>query len=102
MKLCSIFPHLFQSHYSSLHVMTEYSTISIPKELKAQIEELIAPTGFQNVSEFTKHVLRDIAAQGAFEGPEEYRESMGKVRERLENLGYLPDGDMPSEQHRDR
>lgn len=69
--------------------MSEYSTISIPKELKARIEELIAPTGFQNVSEFTKHVLRDIAAQGAFEGPEEYDETVDKVRKRLKNLGYL-------------
>lgn len=69
--------------------MTEYSTISVPKELKAQIEELIEPTGFQNVSAFTKHVLRDIAAQGTLDGPEEYDESMEHVRERLENLGYL-------------
>ncbi len=80
--------------------MTDYSTISIPKELKAQIEDVIEPTGFQNVSEFTKFVLRDIAAQGTFDGPEEYNDSMEKVRERLENLGYLPEGTQ-SQQHRD-
>lgn len=78
--------------------MSEYSTISVPKELKEQIEDLIEDTGFQNVSEFTKFVLRDIASQGTFDGPEEYSDSMGKVRKRLKNLGYLPREEAESQQ----
>lgn len=69
--------------------MGGYSTISIPKPLKESVEELIEGTGFQNVSEFTKFVLRDIVSQGSFEGPEEYTESMEQVHERLRNLGYI-------------
>lgn len=69
--------------------MSEYSTISVPKPLKESVEELIEDTGFQNVSEFTKFVLRDIVSQGSFDGPEEYSETSEKVRERLRNLGYL-------------
>lgn len=69
--------------------MGERSTVTIPGELRDQIEQLIEDTGFQNVSEFTRFVLRDIAAQGAFEGPEEYGQTTEKVRKRLKELGYI-------------
>ncbi|MFB6077144.1 MAG: ribbon-helix-helix domain-containing protein [Candidatus Nanohaloarchaea archaeon] len=74
--------------------MADHSTITVPRELREQVEELIEDTGFQNVSEFTRFVLRDIAAQGDFDGPEEFSETEQRVRERLENLGYL---DVPEE-----
>lgn len=70
--------------------MVDHTTVTIPKELKEQVEELIADTGFQNVSEFTRHVLRDIAAAGPLADSEEYPETMETVRTRLRNLGYLP------------
>ncbi|MDY6776613.1 MAG: ribbon-helix-helix domain-containing protein [Candidatus Nanohaloarchaea archaeon] len=65
------------------------STITVPSELREKVEELIEDTGFQNVSEFNRFVLRTIVEEGGFDGPEEYTENMDKVRERLENLGYL-------------
>lgn len=74
--------------------MGDYSTVSIPRELKENVEALIADTGFSNASEFTKFVLRDIVSQGDFDGPEELNASQAKVRERLKNLGYL---DVPEE-----
>ncbi|MDY6761621.1 MAG: ribbon-helix-helix domain-containing protein [Candidatus Nanohaloarchaea archaeon] len=69
--------------------MSGHSSLSIPEELKEAVEELIEDTGFRNPSEFTQHVLRDIVAQGEFDGPEEYSETADKVRERLKELGYL-------------
>lgn len=69
--------------------MGEYSTVSLPAELKERVEELIEDTGFNNVSEFTKFVLRDIVSQGSFDSPEEYGETADRVRERLKNLGYI-------------
>jgi len=69
--------------------MSEHSSLSIPEELKEAVEELIEDTGFRNPSEFAQHVLRDIVAQGDFDGPEGLDETSEKVRERLENLGYI-------------
>ncbi|MDY6765983.1 MAG: ribbon-helix-helix domain-containing protein [Candidatus Nanohaloarchaea archaeon] len=69
--------------------MGERSTITVPQELREQVEELIDDTGFQNVSEFTRFVLRDIVTAGEFDGPEEYSETAETVRQRLQDLGYL-------------
>lgn len=74
--------------------MADHSSVTIPKDLREQVEALIEDTGFQNASEFTRFVLRDIVAEGSFDGPEEYSETSEKVRERLRNLGYL---DAPEE-----
>ena len=65
------------------------SSVTIPAELRQQVEELIEDTGFQNVSEFTRFVLRDIVSQGSFDGPEEYSETADTVRQRLKDLGYI-------------
>ncbi|MFB6089393.1 MAG: ribbon-helix-helix domain-containing protein [Candidatus Aenigmatarchaeota archaeon] len=69
--------------------MTKRTNIKIPKNLYDRVQELIDDTGFNSVTEFIKFVLRDIVAQGKFEGPEELNEDMEIVRKRLEKLGYL-------------
>ncbi|MFB6076260.1 MAG: ribbon-helix-helix protein, CopG family, partial [Candidatus Aenigmatarchaeota archaeon] len=63
--------------------------IKIPKNLYDRVQKLIEDTGFNSVTEFIKFVLRDIVAQGEFEGPEELNKDMEIVRKRLEKLGYL-------------
>ncbi len=70
--------------------MTEYTTISIPKQLHQQIKERIEETSFTSVAEFAKHVLRDTVAGGDLAAeshlsPDEVRQ----VRKRLQSLGYL-------------
>ncbi|MFB6075773.1 MAG: CopG family transcriptional regulator [Candidatus Aenigmatarchaeota archaeon] len=69
--------------------MTKRSNIKIPKSLYDKVQELIDDTGFNSVTEFTKFLLRDVVAQGSFEGREELNEDRKKVRERLKKLGYL-------------
>lgn len=69
--------------------MPKRTNIKIPKSLYNNVQELIDDTGFNSVTEFIKFVLRDIVAQGKFEGSEELSEDMKKVRERLKKLGYL-------------
>lgn len=66
-----------------------HTTISLPRTLLDEVERLIDETGFQNPSEFTKFVLRDIVSQGAFDSPEGYGETVQHIRTRLRNLGYL-------------
>ncbi|MFP4117214.1 MAG: CopG family transcriptional regulator [Candidatus Aenigmatarchaeota archaeon] len=69
--------------------MAERANIKIPKVLYDRIDGIVEGTGFNSVTEFVKFVLRDIAAQGEFDGPEELDVDMEKVRKRLERLGYL-------------
>lgn len=66
-----------------------HTSISLPKELHRDVEAFIEDTGFQNVSEFAKFVLRDIASHKDVEDDEYLTEGVGRIRKRLANLGYL-------------
>lgn len=65
----------------------KFKTISIPEQLHAKVEEIIADTGFHNVSAFTTYVLRQIISEKA--GEKETIQAEEKVKERLRQLGYL-------------
>lgn len=70
--------------------MVEYTTISIPRELKEDVEKFIEDTNFTSVAEFTKHLLRDTVAGGKIDHGEGLSDDeVEKVRKRLEKLGYL-------------
>lgn len=70
--------------------MAEYTTISVPKDLHEAVADLIEDTSFTSVSEFTKHVLRDIVADGAIHTADSLSaDEVEKVRERLQKLGYI-------------
>jgi peptidoglycan hydrolase-like protein with peptidoglycan-binding domain len=80
--------------------MSEYTTISIPKELKEDVEAFIEDTNFTSVAAFTKHILRDTVSGGALHGSGLTDEEVQQVRARLENLGYLSQNDTASQQRR--
>ena len=70
--------------------MSNYTTISIPKELHDDVEDFIEDTNFTSVAEFTKHLLRDTMAGGDIAGGDGLsNEEIETVRERLRNLGYI-------------
>ena len=67
----------------------KYTTISIPQDMHRDVERLIKKTHFVSVSEFVKHLLRDILASG--DVSQETRLSAREVelvRRRLRSLGY--------------
>lgn len=69
----------------------QYTSISVPRGLADDIEAFIEDTGFQNTSEFTKFLLRDIVSHGDIENDEYMKDGVKRIRERLKNLGYLPE-----------
>lgn len=70
--------------------MSDYTTISIPKDLHDDVESFIDDTNFTSVAEFTKHLLRDTISGGDITGGDGLSEDEIKtVRERLKNLGYI-------------
>jgi Arc/MetJ-type ribon-helix-helix transcriptional regulator len=66
-----------------------HTTISLPTELHQDVDAFIADTGFQSVSEFAKFVLRDIASHHDVADGDYLTDGVQRVRERLQNLGYL-------------
>jgi Arc/MetJ-type ribon-helix-helix transcriptional regulator len=70
--------------------MSDYTTISIPKDLHEDVEDFIDDTNFTSVAEFTKHLLRDTISGGSIHTDSDLSDDeVEKIRERLENLGYL-------------
>ena len=68
--------------------MTDYTTVSIPKDLAARVEETIEGTSFSNTSDLVRFLLRSIVIQHQKEGQlteAEFEEITGQLRE----LGYL-------------
>ena len=65
-------------------------TLKIPAELYRNLSGLIQNTGFRSVTEFSIHVLRDVAAGVKLEGRSDLpQREIRSVRERLQALGYL-------------
>jgi Arc/MetJ-type ribon-helix-helix transcriptional regulator len=68
--------------------MTEYTTVSIPKDLADRVEETIEGTSFSSTSDLVRFLLRSIVIQHQKEGElteAEFDEITGQLRE----LGYL-------------
>ncbi|MFH1419925.1 MAG: CopG family transcriptional regulator [Planctomycetota bacterium] len=66
-------------------------TLKIPAELYKNLSQLIEGTGFRSVTEFSVHVLRDVASGGRLElGASGFTaREVQAVRERLRALGYI-------------
>lgn len=68
--------------------MTEYTTVSIPKDLADRVEETIEGTSFSSTSDLVRFLLRSIVIQhqrsdGLSEA--EFEE----IADQLRDLGYL-------------
>ncbi|WP_135825999.1 ribbon-helix-helix domain-containing protein [Halorussus ruber] len=68
--------------------MTDYTTVSIPKDLADRVDETIEGTSFSSTSDLVRFLLRSIVIQHQKEGElteAEFEEITGQLRE----LGYL-------------
>ena len=68
--------------------MTEYTTVSIPKDLADRVDETIEGTSFSSTSDLVRFLLRSIVIQHQKEGKlteSQFEEITGQLRE----LGYL-------------
>jgi Arc/MetJ-type ribon-helix-helix transcriptional regulator len=68
--------------------MTEYTTVSIPKELAARVEETIEGTSFSSTSDLVRFLLRSIVIQHQRQG-ELTEAEFDEIAAQLRDLGYL-------------
>ncbi|AXG07393.1 CopG family transcriptional regulator [Haloplanus rubicundus] len=68
--------------------MTEYTTVSIPKELGDRVEETIEGTSFSSTSDLVRFLLRSIVIQYQRQG-ELTEAEFEEITEQLTDLGYL-------------
>jgi len=68
--------------------MTEYTTVSIPKDLADRVDETIEGTSFQSTSDLVRFLLRSIVIQHQREG-ELTEAEFEEITEQLRGLGYL-------------
>ncbi|MFB6202690.1 MAG: ribbon-helix-helix domain-containing protein [Halorhabdus sp.] len=68
--------------------MTEYTTVSIPKDLADRVEETIEGTSFSSTSDLVRFLLRSIVIQ--HQQSEELTEAeFDEITAQLQDLGYL-------------
>ena len=68
--------------------MTEYTTVSIPKELSERVEETIEGTSFSSTSDLVRFLLRSIVIQHQKQGALTEAE-FDEITDQLQDLGYL-------------
>lgn len=68
--------------------MTDYTTVSIPKELADRVEETIDGTSFSSTSDLVRFLLRSIVIQHQQRGQLTEAE-FDEITEQLQDLGYL-------------
>ncbi|MFC4438905.1 MULTISPECIES: ribbon-helix-helix domain-containing protein [Natrialbaceae] len=68
--------------------MTEYTTVSIPKDLADRVDETIEGTSFQSTSDLVRFLLRSIVIQHQQQG-ELTEAEFEEIAEQLRGLGYL-------------
>ncbi len=68
--------------------MTEYTTVSIPKELAERVEETIEGTSFSSTSDLVRFLLRSIVIQHQRQGQLTEAE-FDEIAAQLRDLGYL-------------
>ena len=68
--------------------MTEYTTVSIPKDLADRVEETIEGTSFSSTSDLVRFLLRSIVIQ--HQRSDELTEAeFEEITTQLQDLGYL-------------
>jgi len=68
--------------------MTDYTTVSIPKDLGDRVEETIEGTSFQSTSDLVRFLLRSIVIQHERRG-ELTEAEFEEIAQQLQELGYL-------------
>ena len=68
--------------------VTEYTTVSIPKDLADRVDETIEGTSFQSTSDLVRFLLRSIVIQHQRRG-ELTEAEFEEIAEQLKGLGYL-------------
>lgn len=68
--------------------MTDYTTVSIPKELADRVEETIEGTSFSSTSDLVRFLLRSIVIQHEQEGSLSEAD-FEEITSQLRDLGYL-------------
>ncbi|ERG94900.1 ribbon-helix-helix domain-containing protein [Haloquadratum walsbyi] len=68
--------------------MTEYTTVSVPKDLAARVDDTIEGTSFSSTSDLVRFLLRSIVIQHQREGQLTESE-FEDIAEQLTDLGYL-------------
>ncbi|WP_290811826.1 ribbon-helix-helix domain-containing protein [Halovivax sp.] len=68
--------------------MTEYTTVSIPKELAERVDETIEGTSFTSTSDLVRFLLRSIVIQHQRSG-ELTEAEFEEIADQLRGLGYL-------------
>ena len=68
--------------------MTEYTTVSIPKDLADRVEETIEGTSFSSTSDLVRFLLRSIVIQHQQAGALTEAD-FEEITAQLQDLGYL-------------
>ncbi|MFD1515539.1 ribbon-helix-helix domain-containing protein [Halomarina rubra] len=68
--------------------MTEYTTVSIPKDLAVRVEDTIEGTSFSSTSDLVRFLLRSIVIQHQRQG-ELSEAEFEEIAQQLRDLGYL-------------
>jgi Arc/MetJ-type ribon-helix-helix transcriptional regulator len=68
--------------------MTDYTTVSIPKDLGDRVEETIEGTSFSSTSDLVRFLLRSIVIQHQQKG-ELTEAEFTEIADQLSDLGYL-------------
>jgi Arc/MetJ-type ribon-helix-helix transcriptional regulator len=68
--------------------MTDYTTVSIPKDLADRVDETIEGTSFSSTSDLVRFLLRSIVIQHQREG-ELTEAEFEDIADQLRDLGYL-------------
>ena len=68
--------------------MTDYTTVSIPKDLADRVEETIEGTSFSSTSDLVRFLLRSIVIQHQQQG-ELTEAEFEEITDQLQDLGYL-------------
>jgi Arc/MetJ-type ribon-helix-helix transcriptional regulator len=68
--------------------MTDYTTVSIPKDLADRVEETIEGTSFSSTSDLVRFLLRSIVIQHQKAGGLSEAE-FEEITDQLQDLGYL-------------
>ena len=79
---------MFCPRVPSPEPMTDYTTVSIPKDLADRVDETIEGTSFSSTSDLVRFLLRSIVIQYQREG-ELTEAEFEDIAEQLTDLGYL-------------
>ncbi|MFB6127441.1 MAG: ribbon-helix-helix domain-containing protein [Halolamina sp.] len=69
--------------------MTEYTTVSIPKDLADRVDDTIEGTSFSSTSDLVRFLLRSIVIQHQQSGGELSEAEFDEITDQLADLGYL-------------